>query len=202
MSVRSVLFLFLCALGVLFLALNWTGIMSDVPVNLIYTEVKAPLGLIVLLMVGVLWVVGVVWSLMQQAAALVDIRSALKESKANKTLAEHAEASRVEAVKAAFTTELDGLDKKVAERFDSVTLTQSRQVGAILDEVKALRTALDETNANVRILAEKLKVEMPEAEPQPEAKKEKSGGFFGLFSHKEEPAKPAEKPVVEAKPQQ
>ena len=46
MSIRTVVILLLCILSAVFLAVNWSGIVAPVPVNLLFTQVQAPLGLI------------------------------------------------------------------------------------------------------------------------------------------------------------
>ena len=64
MTVRSVVLVLLSILAAIFLILNWQGIMAPMPVNFIFGEVEAPLALILLVVLGVLWVVGIAWSLM------------------------------------------------------------------------------------------------------------------------------------------
>ena len=49
MHLRSVFLLLLFVLCTVFLIVNWQGVMADVNVNLLWTEIQAPLGLILLL---------------------------------------------------------------------------------------------------------------------------------------------------------
>ena len=49
MHLRSVFLLLLFVLCTVFLIVNWQGVMADVNVNLLRTEIQAPLGLILLL---------------------------------------------------------------------------------------------------------------------------------------------------------
>ena len=46
MHLRSVFLLLLFVLCTVFLIVNWQGVMADVNVNLLWTEIQAPLGLI------------------------------------------------------------------------------------------------------------------------------------------------------------
>ena len=66
MPIRTVVLVFLCIVAAVFLILNWPGITAPVPVNLLYTDTEAPLGLILLLVLGVLWIAGIIWALLQQ----------------------------------------------------------------------------------------------------------------------------------------
>ena len=94
MPIRTVVLVFLCIVAAVFLILNWPGITAPVPVNLLYTDTEAPLGLILLLVLGVLWIAGIIWALLQQAATLLEIRKAYKEADSSRGLADSAEKSR------------------------------------------------------------------------------------------------------------
>ena len=96
MPIRTVVLVFLCIVAAVFLILNWPGITAPVPVNLLYTDTEAPLGLILLLVLGVLWIAGIIWALLQQAATLLEIRKAYKEADSSRGLADSAEKSRFE----------------------------------------------------------------------------------------------------------
>ena len=58
MTLRSVVLAILSLLALIFLILNWQGITASVPVNLIVEEIQAPLGLILLVILGGLWQIG------------------------------------------------------------------------------------------------------------------------------------------------
>lgn len=61
MTLRSVVLAILSLLALIFLILNWQGITAPVPVNLIVEEIQAPLGLILLVILGGLWLFGIAW---------------------------------------------------------------------------------------------------------------------------------------------
>ena len=78
MAIRTVVLILLTLLSALFLVVNWAGITASVPVNLVYTDTEAPLGLILLLVLGALWIAGIIWALLQQAATLLEIRKRIR----------------------------------------------------------------------------------------------------------------------------
>ena len=94
MNLRSVfLFVVLIFCGI-FLIVNWGGIVTEVPVNLLYTEVQAPLGLILLLVLGFLVVLCLMYAFLQQASLALEMCRAHKELEEARQLAQRAERSR------------------------------------------------------------------------------------------------------------
>lgn len=198
MTLRSVILSILSLLALIFLILNWQGITAPVPVNLIVEEIQAPLGLILLVILGGLWLFGIAWALMQQASTLVEIRKAYKEANANKSLADHAEMSRLEQMKEAMSAEMNrnredllkGLQEALAKPTSGVEETQKR--------LDAVEKALLKLTLRLEQLAEKAQIgpapELPE--PEPETKRR----FFGFLgagkTHKDEPS--VEEAVVKA----
>ena len=106
MTIRTVLLVFLSALAALFAVVNWQAIMAVVPVNLLFTQINAPLGLIIIVGFGALWLFVLVWAIMQQASVVFELRRAYKEVHANKTLAENAEKSRLQEARTAVSVTL------------------------------------------------------------------------------------------------
>lgn len=180
MTVRSVVLVLLSVFAAIFLILNWAGITATVPVNLLFVQTQAPLGLILLVVLGVLWCVGIVWALMQQASTLVEIRKAYKEANVNKGLAEHAEQSRIQEVKESLQGEFKVLEKNLTE-----ALRQSAENGTKLGvandaRLAALEKTIGRLTATVEKLADKVGVApVPEVEEVVEPPKR---GFLGLFS--------------------
>ena len=68
MHLRTVFLLLLFVLCSVFLVVNWEGVMANVNVNLLYTEIQAPLGLILLLGPGLVILICLVYGFVQQAA--------------------------------------------------------------------------------------------------------------------------------------
>ena len=164
MSIRTAVIFLLSIIGILFLAVNWSGIVAPVPVNLLYTQIEAPLGLIVLVILGVLWVAAILWSLMQQASILVEIRRAYKEAQTNKNLAENAELSRTERLTRQMTSSFDALEKKNATLVDNASLAHAQEKEALMKEVATMKEELTYTKKTLEAIAAKLEVPLPEKE--------------------------------------
>ena len=94
MNLRSVFLFVVLIFCAIFLVVNWGGIVTDVPVNLLYTEIEAPLGLILLLVLGFLVVLCLMYAFLQQASLALEMRRAHKELEDARQLAQRAERSR------------------------------------------------------------------------------------------------------------
>ncbi len=109
MRARTALMLvILVALGI-FAALNWAVFTAPTALNLVFTRVEAPLGVVMLaITVGVtlLYVVFLAWF---ETAALLEARRSAREIHAQRELAQNAEASRYTELKAFISTELGEL---------------------------------------------------------------------------------------------
>jgi hypothetical protein len=141
------------ALLLLLVTLNWTAFAAPTALSLGVTEVSAPLGMIMLVFTTVISALFVVYIVLQQAGVILDARHFAKEGKAQRDLADKAEASRftelrtllegelrrIEAQGAASTRELAarmeqserGLQDKLAE----ATRTTSAYLGEIEDKL-------------------------------------------------------------------
>lgn len=188
MPIRTVVLVFLCIVAAVFLILNWPGITAPVPVNLLYTDTEAPLGLILLLVLGVLWIAGIIWALLQQAATLLEIRKAYKEADSSRGLADSAEKSRFEESKKAFHEELAALEQKFADTEAQNIKDRDAFREKLLTQIVALQSTLAALDVKIDAVAEKNGVEFKPAAP---ADKKAKSGFFGFLGHREkEPAKP------------
>ena len=68
MHLRTVFLLLLFVFCSIFLIVNWEGVMADVTVNLLYTQIQAPLGLILLLGPGLVILCCLFYGFVQQSA--------------------------------------------------------------------------------------------------------------------------------------
>lgn len=203
MTIRTVLLVFLSAIAALFAVVNWQAIMAVVPVNLLFTQINAPLGLILIVAFGALWLFVLVWALMQQASVVVELRRAYKEVHANKMLAENAEKSRVLEARTALEDAVNRVEEKMAERTNTIAQAQTERTAALKSALEGLVGEVKLLRAQVETIAQKAEIKIPEelpavSEPEPEKK-----SFFGLFgnSKKEEAeAAPAAAPAQEAAP--
>ena len=209
MTLRSVVLAILSLLALIFLILNWNGIMAPVPVNLIVNEVQAPLGLILLMILGGLWLFGIAWALMQQASTLVEIRRAYKEANANKSLADHAEMSRLEQTKESLRQEMTKSREELLAGIKEAVAVPAASAQDAQKRLEAVEKALEKLTLRVEQIADKAQIgPAPELPPEPEPKK--SGGFFSFLGgkrHKQErkddkpqlqaPSAPAETPAAQ-----
>lgn len=90
----------------LFALLNWNTFVTPQPLSLGFTTVDAPLGLVMLAIVGFLSVLFIVWAMTMQAGALMESRRLAKELQSQRELADKAEASRFTELRNFLTAEL------------------------------------------------------------------------------------------------
>lgn len=196
MAVRSVILIFLAAVVALFLVVNWPAIMAPVPVNLVYAEITAPLGLLLLIGFGTLWIVGIVWALLQRASSLLELRKAYKEASSSKSLADHAEQSRLEEARKALQEAVEGVDMKMAERLESSAQAMNERLAAVnasieqlakdvkgmeslLQEVKTLHGKVDALSAHCNcVVPDETQAPSVEAPQQDQPELEVKKGFL------------------------
>ncbi|MEO8122896.1 MAG: LapA family protein [Burkholderiales bacterium] len=138
MNLRSVAIVLALVALVGFAALNWTAIMTPTELSLGFAQVQAPLGVVMLGVSALLCVLFVVYLLFQQAGALLEARRYAKEMKAQRELADSAEASRL--------TELRAFLEAEIRRLESQGAAGARETTAHIDQLgESLRGKLDES---------------------------------------------------------
>lgn len=105
--VRALIFFLVLVLVGLFAAINWDVFTALTPISLGFTTVQAPLGLIMLGLIGFLCVLFTVWVIVLQAGSLRDARRQTRELQAQRDLADRAEASRFTELRAELLKRLD-----------------------------------------------------------------------------------------------
>lgn len=128
-----VLFLLIAALA----ALNWPVMMSEVPLNLLFSTVQTPIGGVMILILITVALVFSVNMMVWQASVLAENRQHAKELQQQRVLADQAEASR-------FTE----LGANMQAQFSQLSARIERTEGAILAEISA------SGNATLATLAE------------------------------------------------
>jgi hypothetical protein len=110
-----------------FALLNWQQLAVAVPVSFGVATVDAPLGLIMLVLLGVLALVFTAWALTLQGSVLLESRRHARELQAQRELADRAEASRFTELRQHLDAELQRLARRDDEsraalvaRFDTV----------------------------------------------------------------------------------
>ncbi len=186
MAIRTVILVLLTLLSAIFLIVNWAGITAAVPVNLIYTDTEAPLGLILLLVLGALWIAGIIWALLQQAATLLEIRRAYKDAESSRGLADNAEKSRFEAAKKLVHDEIVAAQEKFNETNTANAAKQAELQEKLAQRLEALEDAVKMIDTKLDAVLKDRGMEVVLEEPE-----EKKKGFFSFLSHKEKEAQPA-----------
>ena len=128
MSLRSLFLLLVGAAIVAFVGVNWAEMTRPTDLSLIFTEIRAPLGLVLLGLMALLSAVFVGLVAYQQGVVLVETRRHAKELAAQRELADKAEASR-------FTDLRVHLDKEV-ERLAEAVGNSTRETLARVDRAE------------------------------------------------------------------
>ena len=107
----------LIALGVVafFAAINWKAFMAPTTLSVVFTTVEAPLGFILLVVVGLLTLLFLLYVVYLQSSILVENRRNARELQAQRELADQAEASRFSQLRLFLEKELGGLGGKNEE---------------------------------------------------------------------------------------
>ena len=120
MHLRTVFLLLLFVLCSVFLVVNWEGVMANVNVNLLYTEIQAPLGLILLLGPGLVILICLVYGFVQQAALSMELHRVNKQLQQARDLAQKAEQSRFVELKNEMQKQILELQNQSASRHSSL----------------------------------------------------------------------------------
>lgn len=128
MSLKSLLLLIIGIAILAFVGLNWDAMNRPTNLNLGFTEMNAPLGLVLLGLMALLSVVFVALVAYTQGTVLVETRRHAKELAAQRELADKAEASR-------FTDLRAHLDKEVT-RLTEAMANQTRETLARVDRAE------------------------------------------------------------------
>jgi len=114
------------ALLLLLVTLNWPAFAAPTPLSLGFTEISAPLGMVMLVFTAGISTLFVVYILFQQAGVILDARRFAKEGKAQRELADKAEASRF--------TELRTLLEGELRRIEAQGAASTRELGARMEQ--------------------------------------------------------------------
>jgi uncharacterized integral membrane protein len=122
----ALLLLIVIALGI-FAAVNWSVITTPAPLNLIVARVEAPLGVVLLGVTAAVTALYALFLMWIETAALLEVRRSARELQAQRQLAENAESSRYEALRAYLQGELaelgtlpDKISRELTARLDRV----------------------------------------------------------------------------------
>ena len=113
MSLRTLFFLLVCAAIAAFVGVNWAEMNRPTELSLVFAHVTAPLGLVLVGLMVLLFLVFVGVMAFTQGTVLMETRRHARELAAQRELADKAEASR-------FTDLRQHLDQEVARLSDAV----------------------------------------------------------------------------------
>ncbi len=126
MKLPTVALLILLALVALFTALNWSAFTAPTQLSLIVTTVQAPLGVLMLLLIGAITAAFLAFVVYLQTSTTLEARRLAKELKSQRELADSAEASRFTELRSFLSQELAALrtlsgdsDAKLVSRVDA-----------------------------------------------------------------------------------
>lgn len=138
MRVRTLaLLVTLCAIAI-FAALNWGAFMAPATLSLGITDVQAPLGMVMLALIALLTGLFLVFVITLQTSVLLEARRQSRELQASRTLAEQAEASRLNELRLYLDSELQKLAARDQASDTAMTARLERME-------KDLRTAIEES---------------------------------------------------------
>lgn len=115
MLIRILFMLIVLAVIGGFAALNWESFTTPAILSLGVTVVEAPLGLIMLGLLGLMTALFLVFMISGQASALMETRRYARELQAQRALADQAEASRLNDLRAYLETEMKAITGTHAE---------------------------------------------------------------------------------------
>ncbi len=138
MKIRTIALFLLLVVMAVFLVINWGALSAETTVNLVYTEIQAPLGILVVCGFAALIVLMLIYTVWQAASVTLELRSAYKETRNARALADDAEKSRF--------TESNKLLIERIEKLESLLLARNDELG---QEVRRLRDEMGQKFAAV-----------------------------------------------------
>ena len=112
MYLRTLLILFVLGTLILFAAINWTAFVTPFKLSVVFTTVEAPLGLVLLGIVGLLTLMFLIYLVFLQSSSLLESRRQARELQNQREIAEQTEASRFSQLRSYLEAELQALARQ------------------------------------------------------------------------------------------
>jgi len=112
MYLRTLSILVLLGALIVFAAINWTAFVSPFMLSVVFTTVEAPLGLVLLGIVGLLTLMFLIYLVFLQSSSLLESRRQARELQNQREIAEQAEASRFSQLRSYLEAELQALARQ------------------------------------------------------------------------------------------
>ena len=120
MRLRTLLIIVLLALIALFVALNWPAFWTPTSLNLLFSSIQAPLGIVMLGFLLVIVAAFAIYLVVWQGSMLVETRRQAKELQQQRLLADQAEASRLAELHATLKEEARLLGERIAQTHEAL----------------------------------------------------------------------------------
>ncbi len=188
-KLRTLGMMLILVLLAVFLIINWSALSQETTVNLVYTEITAPLGIIVVVAFAAIIALLMIYTIWQQASVVMEIRQAHKEARIARQAAEDADKSRItelgkdmrarmDQLEALMVATTEELNKFMKERGDQ----QDRELALLRDQLKeeqaAQRNAVSERLLDID---KKVSNVLPATEGEVKDEKKKKELFGELF---------------------
>ena len=148
MYLRTLLIVIVGGALALFTVINWQAFTMPTSLSLIFANVEAPLGLVLLGVVVLLAALFLIYVVYLQSSVLLETRRHARELDAQRKLADEAEASRISGLHAA----LENHFKMVTERNDTTKIELTARLEQLEDELR--RSIVDCQNSLAASLGE------------------------------------------------
>ena len=188
MNIRTLTVALVLGRLLLFAGLNWQAFTASTTLNLLFTRVEAPLGLVMLGVVLFLTLLYVLFSLGVEASALLEVRRYARELYQVRKQLEDAEASRfielkrylegefarldeahdrneknLEARAEALLERLDGLERAIGEGGEATRAAVKEEFERLATQLETLKLQHREIVQKIEAAAERLRAELREA---------------------------------------
>jgi uncharacterized integral membrane protein/regulator of replication initiation timing len=160
MNLRNLTVLVLLLLVALFAGLNWPLFTAPSEINLLFTRVSAPLGLILLGVIALLSLLYFIFIAMIETGALIEIRRYARQVEQARKLADQAEASRFKELKGYLEQELSALAQGQSGLREHVSFEVGEARKALSLEHDTLKSQHAEISGRVDQRREQLKSEL------------------------------------------
>ena len=188
-KLRTLGMMLILVLLAVFLIINWSALSQETTVNLVYTEITAPLGIIVVVAFAAIIALLMIYTIWQQASVVMEIRQAHKEARIARQAAEDADKSRItelgkdmrarmDQLEALMVAKTEELNKFMKERGDQ----QDRELALLRDQLKEEQTAQrNAVSEKLLDIDKKVSNVLPATEGEVKDEKKKKELFGELF---------------------
>lgn len=139
MYLRTLLIVLVIGLLAIFALFNWSAFVAPTTLTLGFTSVEAPLGLLLLAVAGLITLLFLVYVVFLQSTALLESRRQARELQSQREIADRAEESRFQQLRAAMEAELAQLKNQTRE-------TETALITRLDDLQRDLRAVIEQSS--------------------------------------------------------